>query len=177
MVSIPVEELKDGAHIQARTIAELGESGIPVDLPTYQTMDQMTRKMTSYALAVSLFSAAQAVPFTEIEAANKRPGLSAPVMPYGAPGPLEMTTVPLDSVVRAVNLDDRYLLAVRRDPATGHAQMVTYDKAAFFRLSDFDESEFLLPGYQYTAPFQREVILPMQNNLKVEEGFPDKVRK
>lgn len=176
LVSIPVEDLKDGAHVQAKTIAELGESGIPVDLITYQTQDQMTHKMASYALAVNLFSAAQSIPFGEIEAANGRPGLSTPVMPYGAPGPLKMTTIPFDSVVRAVNLDDKFLLALRRDPTTGHTQIVTYDKGAMFRLSDFDESEFLLPGYEYTAPFQRNMIRPMQNMLKVEEGFPNKVR-
>lgn len=87
-----------------------------------------------------------------------------------------MTGLPLGSVVRAVNLNDKFLLALRRDPATGHPQLVTYDKAAMFRLSDFDESEFLLPGYSYTAPFQKTVILPMQNMLKEEEGFPDQVR-
>ncbi len=176
LVSIPVEDLKNGAHVQAKTIAELGASGIPVDLLTYQTQDQMTHKMASYALAVNLFSAAQSIPFTEIQAANDRPGLSSPVMPYGAPGPLKMTTIAFDSVIRAVNLNDRFILALRRDPASGHVQLVTYDKAAMFRLSDFDESEFLLPGYEYNAPFQRDMIRPMQNMLKVEEGFPNKVR-
>lgn len=176
LVSIPVEELKNGAHVQARTIAELGESGIPVDLLTYETQDQMTHKMESYALAVNLLSAAQSIPFSEIALANSRPGLSSPVMPYGAPGPLKMTTIPFNSVVRVVNLNDKFLLALRRDPTSGHTQIVTYDKGAMFRLSDFDESEFLLPGYEYTAPFQRNMIRPMQNMLKVEEGFPGKVR-
>ena len=136
----------------------------------------MTHKMESYALAVNLFSAAQSIPFTEIALANSGPGLSSPVMPYGAPGPLKMTTIPFNSVVRVVNLNDKFLLALRRDPTSGHTQIVTYDKGAMFRLSDFDESEFLLPGYEYTAPFQRNMIRPMQNMLKVEEGFPGKVR-
>ena len=176
LVTIPVEDLKPGAHVKAKTIAELGAAGIPVNVLTFQTRDNSTQKMVDQLLVVNLYREAATIALSEIEQANQRPGLSQPVQPYGSPGPLKMTGVPLEPSFRVVNFNDEYFLALRRNLASGHTQLVNYNKAFGFRLSDFDVSEFLLPGYTY-AGFQRQMILPMQNQAKTDEGFPQQVRK
>lgn len=58
LVSIPLNSLKDGAHIRAKTITELGESGIPVDLLTYGVDNPMTHEHATFLLAVNLFAQA-----------------------------------------------------------------------------------------------------------------------
>jgi hypothetical protein len=80
----------------------------------------------------------------------------------------------MNTVMRIDNQNDMFFVALRRDLATGHAQLVSINKTATFRLSDYDISEYLFPDYRYTGPMQNNMIKPMQNMLKQAEGYPDR---
>ena len=80
-----------------------------------------------------------------------------------------------DAVLRVDNQDDGCFVTLRRDLDTGSPQLVSYDKHASFRLSDADISEYDFQQYVYKGNFQTQVILPVQNTLKREEGFPNLV--
>ena len=175
LVIIPVEELQPNAHVKAKTVAELGDAGIPVNLLTYQAQDLTTQKMVNYVLSVNLYLGSETIALNDIEHATQGPGLSTPVA-YGTRGPLAINTAPLAPAFRVVNFNSDFFLALRRDPSSGHTQLVNYNKALGFRLSDMDVSEYLLPGYVYTGA-QRQYTLPVQNKMKIDEGYPDQVRK
>ncbi len=175
LVVIPVDSLQTNAHVRAKTIAELGDAGIPVNLLTFQAQDLNTGKLGDYVLSVNLYMGSEVIAMSEIEHANQSPGLTTPVA-YGSRGPIAINTEPLAPAFRVVNFNDGYFLTLRRDPASGHTQLMTYNKALGFRLSDMDVSEYLLPGYVYTGA-QRQYTLPVQNKMKIDEGFPDQVRK
>lgn len=175
LVLIPVDSIQPNAHVRAKTIAELGDAGIPVNLLTFQAQDLNTGKLNDFVLSVNLYMGSEVIAMSEIENANQGPGLTTPVA-YGSRGPIAINTEPLAPAFRVVNYNDGYFLALRRDPASGQTQLVTYNKALGFRLSDMDISEYLLPGYVYTGA-QRQYTLPVQNKMKIDEGYPDQVRK
>ncbi len=174
LVVIPVEDLKPDAHVVAKTIAELGDAGIPVNLFTYQAVDLNTNQSVDYLMSVNLYLGSETIALSEVQKASEEAGLTAPV-PYGSRGPIAIETAPLAPVFRAVNFNSGFFLTLRRDPSTGHTQLMTYNKSLGFRLSDMDVSEYLLPGYTYTGA-QRKYTLPIQNQMKIDEGYPDQVR-
>ena len=174
LVTIPVDELTDGAHVKAKTIAELGDSGIPVDVVPYAAMDFATGKTVDYVLVANLLRESSSIPLTSIRDANRGPGYSKPVA-YGEIAGVQHMGATLDNVLRIDNQNGQFFVALRRDMSTGHAQLVSINKVAGFRLSDFDVSEFMFPGYHYASDPTHEGIRKMQNMLKVEEGFPKAV--
>lgn len=175
LVVIPVETLQLNAHVVAKTIAELGDAGIPVNLFTYQALDLNTNQTVDYLMSVNQYLGPETMALTEVEKANEGAGLTTPI-PYGSRGPIAIETAPLAPVFRAANFNSGYFLALRREPANGHTQLMTYNKSLGFRLSDMDVSEYLLPGYSYTGA-QRQYTLPIQNQMKIDEGYPDQVRQ
>ena len=176
LVTIPLSELTDGAHVRAKTIAELGAAGIPVNVVPYAALDFTTGKTADYVLVANLYRESSRIPLASIADANRGPGYSKPVPPGEIAGVQHMGAS-LDNVLRIDNQNAQLFVALRRDMATGHAQLVSINKLAGFRLSDFDVSEFMFPGYRYTSDTGHEGIRKMQNMLKVEEGFPQAVRK
>ncbi len=175
LVTIPLESLRDGAHVTGKTIAELGDAGTPADIVPYTAMNFATGKPEAYVLVANQFRESSIIPLSSVAEANRGPGFSKPV-PFGqVVGVQRMGTV-MSTVMRVDDQDAEFLVALRRDLPTGHAQLVSINKAATFRLSDYDVSEYLFPDYRYTAPMQANFIKPMQNMLKKSEGFADQVR-
>lgn len=173
LVVIPVEDLRNGAHVRGKTIAELGFGNTPADMVAISQDENGTRN--DYLLLVNSERSSDLIPVAQIAAANARPGLSQPVA-FGKIEGVESAQLPFAGVTRLDNLNDQYLLALRTDVGTGRQQLVTYNKQARFRLSDF-VSEYNFPGYRYEGQFQTGYIQPFQNMLKVEEGFADAVVK
>jgi hypothetical protein len=66
------------------------------------------------------------------------------------------------------NQDDRFFIVLRRDLKTGHAQLVSFDKRAGFRRTDF-VSEYNFPGYAY--PEGDDPQSHIGDKLMREEGF------
>jgi hypothetical protein len=70
IVIIPLDELKDGAHIRGKTIAELGYGNTPADLIAYSKTDQ--GKTEDFLMLVNFERGSSIIPVSELEAA-KRP--------------------------------------------------------------------------------------------------------
>ena len=175
LVTIPLGELTDGAHVRAKTIAELGDSGIPVNVVPYSAVDFATGQPADYVLVASRLRESSSIPLASIAAANRRPGYSKPV-PYGEIADVEHMGEAFSNVLRIDSQEGQFFVALRRDMAAGHAQLVSINKLSGFRLSDFDVSEFMFPGYRYASDPEHEGIRKMQNMLKVEEGYKQAVR-
>ncbi|UVO49955.1 hypothetical protein M0208_05250 [Sphingomonas sp. SUN019] len=176
LVTIPLEALKDGAHVKGKTIAEMGYAGIPVNLINYSAFNFQTQKPESYLMVANLFRESSIVPMSSVGEANAGPGHSAPT-PFGEIAGVKHIGAATAGVIRIADQDQKFLVALRRDLATGKAQLVSINKTLVFRLSDFDVSEYLFPDYAYSDPNQVKNTLPMQNMLKVDEGYPDLIRK
>lgn len=175
LVTIPLDALRDGAHVKAKTIAELGYAGIPVNLLAYTAFNMMKQAKESYVLVANLFRESSIVPLASVEEANRGPGYSTPT-PFGEIAGVQHIGAATSGVLRINEQDDRFLVALRRELSTGKAQLVSINKSLVFRLSDFDVSEYLFPDYAYTDPMQAKYTLPTQNMLKVDEGYAEFVR-
>ena len=164
LVTIPLKDLKDGAHISAKTIAEFGWGSAPVGMVMFDVGQGPMVLLTHSHKSADLMSV------TDIAAASTRPGLSTPIKWPSEPllG-LKSTYVPISGVARLSNQDADYLAALRRDEATGAMQLVSIRKGLFLRLSDF-VNEYDFADFKY-APDDgwREV----HRMLRTDEGFAD----
>jgi len=173
LVTIPNDQITDGAHVVAKTIAEMGYAGIPTNIVKYSAKDQMGNS-TDYVLMQNLHRQAWVVPLADVEAANLAPGLSTPQPGNTLTGVANAYGAEMSPVFRIVNQNDNHFIVLRRDLRTGQSELVSYLKSALFRLSDFEVSEFLFNDYTYDA--QHEGVKQFQNALKKLEGYPDLVR-
>ena len=170
-----LDALTDGAHVKAKTMAELGDAGTPVEALPFSAMDFATGKTVPYVLVANLFRESTAIPLSSIEEANRGEGYSKPV-PFGQIVGVQHSGLTMSNVMRIDNQDDHLFVALRRDLASGRAELVSIDKLATFRLSDYDVSEFMFPSHKYAGDPEHDGIRKMQNMLKMEEGFPEAVR-
>ncbi|HEU0153164.1 MAG TPA: hypothetical protein VFQ84_07460 [Arenimonas sp.] len=173
LVTIPLADLKAGAHVRGKTIAELGYGNTPADLLHYQmTADGKT---VDYLFLTNLNRSSDVIPLASVEAAAAKPGMSTYVE-FGKITGVDTMQAPMAGAIRTDNLDANFLLTARRDLATGKSELVSVTKFGFFRLSDF-VSEYNFPEYSYTNEFQRTQIKPVQDALMTQEGFADEIRK
>jgi hypothetical protein len=176
LVTIPLNALTDGAHVKAKTIAELGDAGTPVEVLPYTAIDFVTGQPASYILVANLFREGSIIPLSSIKEANRGTGYSKPVS-FGQIAGVQHIGATMSNVMRIDNQNDQFFVALRRDLTTGHAQLVSINKLSTFRLSDYDLSEFMFPGYTYPSDSTHQGIRKLQNLLKTEEGFPEAVRE
>src|SRR5262252_5329802 len=104
IVTIPLEDLKDGAHIRGRTIAELGYGNTPADMISYSKT--VEGKTEDFLLLVNFGRGASVIPVSQVEAASGRPGMDKAV-PYGQIAGLDGTSAPLAGVLRVDNLAEK----------------------------------------------------------------------
>ena len=169
LVTIPLADLKDGAQLRGKTIAELGYGNTPRDTVSYDAT--MGGHAASYMLLLNTQRDADLITVAAVAAADAKPGLSAPV-PFGQMAGVAAVPFPLGGALHVANQSPRFLVVLRRDLETGNSQLVSVDKRFNFRLSDF-VSEYNFPGYSYArhGAFQVKYIKPVQNTLKREEGY------
>lgn len=168
LVAIPLADLKDGAHIVAKTIGELGWGNEPIDMVSFSTGG------SAYVLIVNSSRAADLIPLGEIAESAKKPGLSTPIKWPAEPlAGVRAIMAPLSAVAQLDNLNDGLLVALRREDATGAMQLVTIPKGAYLRVSDF-VNEYDFPGFEYRPkdPFRQA----HQYFYKVE-GHPERIRE
>lgn len=143
LVVIPLKDLKDGAHIAAKTIGEMGWGSMPNGLVTF------TQGESEYALLLNSSRSADLLSAADLAAGAAAPGLKTPIewptQPYlGVKG----TMTPMAATMRVDNLNPQLLLALRREDASGRMQLVSIPKGAYLRLSDF-VNEYDFPDYRY----------------------------
>src|SRR5882672_7635150 len=162
IVTIPLDDLKDGVHIRGKTIAELGYGNTPAGMISYSTTVQ--GKTEDFLLLVNFERGANVIPVSQVEAASGRPGMDK-VVPFGQIAGLDVTSAPLAGAMRVDNLDEKSFIVVRRQLEKDALQLVTIGKELTFRLSDFI-SEYAFQEYSFTGnAFQLKYIKPRQDML------------
>jgi hypothetical protein len=176
LVTASLADLRDGAAVRAKTIAELGFGNTPLSVTPFDITYQGQR--SSWVLVANAAKAADLIPLPAIAEANRGVGLTTPVRaPFQPIAGLNAIQMPITNLVGLVEQDGAFLLALRRDPAEGGLQLVSYRKGAFFRLSDF-VNEYDMPGYAYPADdrFQQDYIRPFHRLMKTDEGHARLIR-
>ena len=173
IVLIPLDELKDGAHIRGKTIAELGYGNTPAGLIAYTTTNQ--GKTQDFLMLINFERGANSIAVSELEAASARPGFEK-FVPFGQIAGLDVMQVPLAGAMRLDNLDAQSFILVRRQLEKDALQLVTIGKELTFRLSDH-LSEYTFPQYSFKGDaWQQQYIKPGQDRLLAHEGFADLIR-
>ena len=168
LVTIPLKELKDGAHVKGKTIAELGWGSAPVDMVTFDT------KQGEMVLLTNTHKSADLMPVTRIAAAAKQPGLTTPIKWPDAPllG-LKATYLPMAGIAQLGSQNGEFFGALRRDEESGAMQLVSIRKGAFLRLSDF-VNEYDFADFHYQPG---DVFRGLHQVLRTDEGYPDLAKR
>lgn len=173
LVTIPLDDLKDGAHIRGKTVAELGYGNTPADMISYTRTEQ--GKAEDFLLLVNFNRVSNIIPVSQLETAGAGPGLEQ-IVPFGQITGLDVAQVPLVGTLRLDNLDEKSFVVVRRQLEKDALQLVSMGKDLSFRLTDH-VSEYAFPEHSFKGnAFQLKYIKPRQDILLKEEGFPDLIK-
>jgi len=173
IVTIPLDDLKDGAHIRGKTIAELGYGNTPADMISYTRTEQ--GKTEEFLMLLNFERGASLIPVSQVEAAGAGPGFNKSV-PFGQTVGIDVTPAPLAGALRLDNLDEKSFIIVRRQLEKDALQLVTVSKDLSFRLSDF-VSEYAFQEFSFKGnEFQLKNIKPRQDMLLKDEGFADQIK-
>ena len=169
MALFPVSEIKDGAHIVGKVIAELGYGNAPIDVKTFSAQDA-EGKTQEVALVINKARGAMLFDLKDIAESNKQPGLKEPAG-FNTAG-TAFFQPSMGGTYQLENLGDSHLLTLRRNASTGQTEMLSFMKGFYFRLTDF-VSDYIYPDYIYGE--KGELWRSAQNMLKIDEGHPETV--
>ncbi|WP_418131084.1 hypothetical protein ABL849_09505 [Variovorax sp. 375MFSha3.1] len=173
LVTIPLDDLKDGAHIRGKTVAELGYGNTPADMISYSRTEQ--GKTEDFLLLANFDRVSNIIPVSQLEATGSRPGIEKQV-PFGQLAGVEVMQAPLAGTLRLDNLDEKSFAVVRRRLEKDALQLVSIGKELSFRLTDH-VSEYAFAEYSFKGnDFQLQNIKPRQDMLLKDEGFPDLIK-
>ncbi|WP_418120818.1 hypothetical protein [Variovorax sp. 350MFTsu5.1] len=173
LVTIPLDDLKDGAHIRGKTVAELGYGNTPADMISYSRTEQ--GKTEDFLLLANFDRVSNIIPVSQLEATGSRPGIEKQV-PFGQLAGVEVMQAPLAGTLRLDNLDEKSFVVVRRRLEKDALQLVSIGKELSFRLTDH-VSEYAFAEYSFKGnDFQLQNIKPRQDMLLRDEGFPDLIK-
>ena len=164
LVVIPLKDLVDGAHVRGTTIAELGWGSAPVAMLGFDTPQGAQLLLANSAKSADL------MPVSAIAAAAKQPSISTPIqVPTSPLAGLKSTYLPLTGLDQAAMQDAQFVGALRRTPATGAMQLVSFRVGAFLRVSDF-VNEYDFDDFHYRAgdPFRSAHVV-----MRTDEGYPE----
>lgn len=139
LVTIPLSELTDGAHVVGNTIAELGFGNAPVDMFTYTN--------------IPLFGGDERLLITNDQRSATSVSLAslvnAPTLDARAIGPvgLDQVFLPLTGSLHTAPLNPRMTVTVRRNVRTGDLNVQTVPTGAFFEKNEAIV-EFNFPGQE-----------------------------
>ncbi len=170
LVTAPLKAMTNGATVRGKTIAELGFGNTPLDVVPFDIIYQ--GNTSKWVMVANSAKAADLMRYEDIVAGAKGEGLGKPVKaPFEQHAGVKSLPMPITGVQRLLDQSPQFLLALRRDVATGDLQLVSIRKGAFFRLSDF-VNEYDMPGYDYPAndQFQQSYIRPFHKMMKTDEG-------
>jgi hypothetical protein len=173
LVTIPLDDLRDGAHIRGKTVAELGYGNTPADMISYSRTEQ--GKTEDFLLLANFERVSNVIPVSQLEATGSRPGMEKQV-PFGQLAGVEVMQAPLAGTLRLDNLDEKSFVVVRRRLEKDALQLVSIGKELSFRLTDH-VSEYAFAEYSFKGDnFQLQNIKPRQDMLLKDEGFPDLIK-
>jgi hypothetical protein len=168
LVTIPLKDLKDGAHIIGKTIAELGWGSAPVDMVTFDA------GQGPMVLLINSHKSADLMSVPAIAEASAQPGLATPIKWPNEPllG-LKSIAIPISGIAQLGNQNTEFFGALRRDVESGAMELVSIRKGAFLRLSDF-VNEYDFAGFKYPPNDKWHGVHQM---LRTDEGYPDLAKR
>jgi hypothetical protein len=170
LVTVPMADLKDGARVRGKTIAELGFGNSPLDVVPFSIEHQGQK--SDWVLVANSAKAADLISLPDIVKAAQADGLSQPVKaPFEQHAGVRAIPVPIANVQRVMDQGSQFLTVLRRDAQDGQLQLVSVRKGAFFRLSDhINEYDFASYAYPAGDKFQQDYIRPFHRMMKTDEG-------
>ena len=168
LVTIALKDLKDGAHVVGKTVAELGWGSAPVDMVTFDAGEGPMILLTNSHKSADLMAV------SSIAAAAAQPGLRTPIKwpsePYLG---VKAVPIPISGIAKLGTQDNDFLGALRRDESSGAMQLVSYRKGAFLRVSDFI-NEFDFADFKYLP---KDPFRSTHQVLRGDEGYPNLAAK
>ncbi len=169
LVSIPASDIKEGNHIKAKTIAELGYGNTPIDMITFMAQEQ-DGSFDKKLLITNKQRSASLISLKDFAKANQGEGLGGFSM---GPEGVAIFPVPMAGVMQVAEQNQMMLAVLRRNIDSGEVDLISKLKGAYFRLSDF-ESEYEFPDHTYR---EGEPWKGFHNMMKPMEGFPELVKE
>ena len=146
LVTMPLSDLKNGAHVTGKTIGELGYGNTPLDVLHFQSQGEKGQ-VQEHVLITHKHRGPMLFSVDSIAASSAKEGMHEPAG-FNIVAPPFMA-VPMGGVIRVDDQDAQFLCALRRDPDTGSIDLLSFRKGVFFQLHDH-VSEYILPGYVYS---------------------------
>ena len=169
LVSIPTTEIREGNHIKAKTIAELGYGNTPIDMISFMAQEQ-DGSFDKKLLITNKQRSGSIISLKDFAKANQGEGLSG--FSLGPEG-VQIFPVPMAGVMQVSEQNQMMLAMLKRNIDSGSVDLISQLKGAYFTLSDF-ESEYEFPDYRYT---DTEPWHDFHNMIKPMEGFPELVKE
>jgi hypothetical protein len=144
LVLIPLEDLKDGAHIVGKTIAEMGYGNTPIDIIKFKSA-AMDKVPYEGIILSNKNKSAQFIDLNDIKESNKAASIG--YAGIGEAGTAR-TTLPLTNLLQLDDQDDYHITSIKRNPDNGSLELLSYLKNVYFRLDEF-VSEYDQPSYIY----------------------------
>ena len=144
LVLIPVKDLKDGAHIVGKTIAEMGYGNTPIDIIKFKSAG-MDKVPYEGIILSNKNKSAQFINLNDIKESNKAESIG--YAGIGEAGTAR-TTLPLTNLLQLDDQDDYHITTIKRNPDNGSLELLSYLKNVYFRLDEF-VSEYDQPSYIY----------------------------
>lgn len=145
LVLIPVKEIKNGAHIVGKTIAEMGYGNTPVDIIKFQS-EGFDKKPYEGIILSNRNRTAQFVNINDMaKSANENGvGYVGMVEHTGTP----KSDLPMTGLLQLDDQDGYHIATMRRNDETGSLELISFLKNMYLRLDEF-VSEYDQPSYKY----------------------------
>lgn len=168
LVTIPADEINEGADVKGKTIAELGYGNTPIDMlvVTTQGFDGSTSKSL---IVTNKNRGGTMIPLNSVIAGIKGDGMAGQRAMF-ASGLKGIQEIPTANVMQVDIQNPQMLGVVRRNIETGDIDLVSELTGTFLRLSDFI-SEYDFPDYQY--PEAQAGTKQYHDMVKQMEGYSD----
>ena len=168
LVSIPADEIQNGADVKGKTIAELGYGNTPIDMlvVTTQGFDGSTSKSL---IVTNKNRGGTMIPLNAVVAGTKGEGMAGQRAMF-ATGLEGMQEIPTANVMQVDIQNPQMLGMVRRNIDTGDIDLVSELTGTFLRLSDFI-SEYDFPDYRY--PEAQAGTKQYHDMVKQMEGYAE----
>ena len=168
LVTLPASEIKAGASITGKTIAELGYGNTPIDMLVVTTQG-FDGSMSKSLLVTHKNRGGSMIPLPSVEAGAKGEGMVGQQAMF-ASGLDGIQEIPTANVMQIDVQNAQMLGILRRNIETGAIDLVSELTGTFLRLSDFI-SEYDFPDYRY--PESQIPTKQYHDQVKQMEGYPE----
>ena len=145
LVLIPVKEIKNGAHIVGKTIAELGYGNTPIDIIKFQS-EGFDKKPYEGIILANRNRTAQFLNLNDIASGAKNDGIGYAGFSEHAGTP--SVNLPMTGLMQIDDQDGYHIATIRRNEETGSLELHSFLKNVYIRLDEYI-SEYDQPSYKY----------------------------